>query len=93
MCKTPSKMHMYDMVKIDTIVFKGGGGVVSCFKYPDRIGLREHHTSQLIQPTEQFISFAVCGNNIFLLARYNLLFVGLHVLTTVNLLLTLRILQ
>ena len=29
MSKTPSKMHMYDMVKIDTIVFeivRGGGG-------------------------------------------------------------------
>ena len=30
MPKTPSKMHMYDMVKIDTIVFDS----------PDRIGLR-----------------------------------------------------
>ena len=31
MPKTPSKMHMYDMMKIDTIVFEiveGGGGVV-----------------------------------------------------------------
>ena len=28
MLKTPSKMHMYDMVKIDTIVFEiVGGGV------------------------------------------------------------------
>ena len=47
--KTPSKMHMYDMVKIDTIVFEivGGGGspppppprVVSYLKYPrsDRV--------------------------------------------------------
>ena len=28
MTKTPGKMHMYDMVKIDTIVFEivGGGG-------------------------------------------------------------------
>ena len=28
MPKTPGKMHMYDMVKIDTIVFEivGGGG-------------------------------------------------------------------
>ena len=29
MPKTPCKMHMYDMVKIDTIVFRdcrGGGG-------------------------------------------------------------------
>ena len=28
MPKTPAKMHMYDMVKIDTIVFEivGGGG-------------------------------------------------------------------
>ena len=34
MPKTPSKMHMYDMVKIDTIVFVivvGGGGA---FKAP-----------------------------------------------------------
>ena len=33
MLKTPSKMHMYDMVKIDTIVFEivGGGGA---FKPP-----------------------------------------------------------
>ena len=35
MSKTPSKMHMYDMVKIDTIVFE----IVSCLKYPgsDRV--------------------------------------------------------
>ena len=26
MIETPSKMHMYDMVKIDTIVFKIVGG-------------------------------------------------------------------
>ena len=33
MPKTPGKMHMYDMVKIDTIVFENvGGGVVSCLK-------------------------------------------------------------
>ena len=43
MPKTPGKMHMYDMVKIDTIVFEivgGGGGllkplppqIVSCLK-------------------------------------------------------------
>ena len=50
MPKTPSKMHMYDMVKIDTIVFEivgGGGGafkallprIVSCLKHPgsDRV--------------------------------------------------------
>ena len=29
-CVTPSKMHMHDMVKIDTIVFE----IVSCLKYP-----------------------------------------------------------
>ena len=38
---TPGKMHMYDMVKIDTIVFEIGGGggllkppprIVSCLK-------------------------------------------------------------
>ena len=43
MPKTPSKMHMYDMMKIDTIVFEivegGGGGlkpprIVSCLKHP-----------------------------------------------------------
>ena len=45
MPKTPSKMHMYDMVKIDTIDFEiVGGGVcfqsplpsriISCLKYP-----------------------------------------------------------
>ena len=31
MPKTPGKMHMYDMVKIDTIVFEivgGGGGLL-----------------------------------------------------------------
>ena len=36
MPRTPSKMHIYDMVKIDTIVFEivgGGGGVVNCLKY------------------------------------------------------------
>ena len=35
MPKTPGKMHMYDMVKIDTIVFEivGGGGLLG-------IGLR-----------------------------------------------------
>ena len=43
MPRTPGKMHMYDMVKIDTIVFEivgGGGGllkpppprIVSCLK-------------------------------------------------------------
>ena len=34
MPKTPGKMHMYDMVKIDTIVFEiiGGGG--GAFKAP-----------------------------------------------------------
>ena len=40
MPKTPSKMHIYDMVKINTSVFEivGGGGfpprIVSCLKYP-----------------------------------------------------------
>ena len=38
MNKTPGKMHMYDIVKIDTIVFEivweGGGGA---FKAPPRI--------------------------------------------------------
>ena len=44
MPKTPSKIHMHDMVKIDTTVFeilRGGGGafkaplprIVSCLKY------------------------------------------------------------
>ena len=33
MTKTHSKMHMYDMVKIDTIVFEGGGA----FKASPRI--------------------------------------------------------
>ena len=48
MPKTPSKMHMYDMMKIDTIVFEivGGGGlkapphrIVSSLKHPglDRV--------------------------------------------------------
>ena len=50
MPKTPGKMHMYDMVKIDTIVFEivwGGGGwfkapssrIISCLKWPgsDRV--------------------------------------------------------
>ena len=49
MPKTPGKMHMSDMVKIDTTVFEivgGGGGfkaspprIVSCLKYPgsDRV--------------------------------------------------------
>ena len=37
MPKTPGKMHMYDMVKIDTIVFEIVGGgllkpLVSCLK-------------------------------------------------------------
>ena len=44
--KTPSKMHMYDMVKIDKIVFEIVGGllpppprIVSCLKHPrsDRV--------------------------------------------------------
>ena len=45
MLKTPSKMHMYDMVKIDIVVFEivGEGEaykalppppIVSCLKYP-----------------------------------------------------------
>ena len=48
MPKTPGKMHMYDMVKIDTLVFEivGGGAfksppprIVSCLKQPgsDRV--------------------------------------------------------
>ena len=51
MPKTSSKMNMYDMVKIDTIVFEivGGGGlksppprIVSCLKYlgSDRVILQ-----------------------------------------------------
>ena len=44
MPKTPSKMNMYDMVKIDTIVFEivgAGLWIVSCLKYPgsDRVNL------------------------------------------------------
>ena len=50
MPKTPGKMHMYDVVKIDTIVCEivGRGTfkapphprIVSCLKYPGSIGLR-----------------------------------------------------
>ena len=53
MHKTPGEMHMYDMVKIDTIVFEivGGGGLLkptpppppgslAVRNSPDRIGLR-----------------------------------------------------
>ena len=47
MHKTPGEMHMYDMVKIDTIVFEivGGGkppppGSLAVRNSPDRIGLR-----------------------------------------------------
>ena len=38
MSKTPGKMHMYDMVKIDTIVFEivGGGGGLKPPPPPDR---------------------------------------------------------
>ena len=51
MLKTPSKIHMYDMVMIDTIVFEivwGGGcfcsppplpGLLAVCNSPDRIGL------------------------------------------------------
>ena len=49
MPETPGKMHMYDMVKIDTIVFEivGGGGLLkppppgslAVWNSPDRIGL------------------------------------------------------
>ena len=34
MPKTPSKMHMYDMMKIDTIVFEIVGGWGGAFKVP-----------------------------------------------------------
>ena len=34
MPKTPGKMHMYDMVKIDTIVFEIVGGVGEAFNAP-----------------------------------------------------------
>ena len=57
MPETPSKMHMYDMVKIEIIVFEivgGGGGafkappprIVSCRKYPgsDRVKFCRKHT-------------------------------------------------
>ena len=40
MSKTPGKMHMYDMVKIDTIIFEivgGGGGGGGALKAPPRI--------------------------------------------------------
>ena len=48
MPKTPGKIHMYDMVKIDTILFEivGGGllkpppGSLTVWNSPDRIGLR-----------------------------------------------------
>ena len=39
MPNTPSKMHMYDMVKIHTIVFEidgGGGGSFKALLPPDR---------------------------------------------------------
>ena len=39
MPKTPGKIHMYDMVKIDTIVFEivgGGGGLLKPPPPPDR---------------------------------------------------------
>ena len=38
MPKTPSKMHMYGMVKIDTTVFEivGGGGAFKAPPPPDR---------------------------------------------------------
>ena len=39
MPKTPGRMHMYDMVKIDTIVFEivgGGGGAFKAPPPPDR---------------------------------------------------------
>ena len=48
MPKTPGKMHMYDMVKIDTIVFEIVGGAfkvppppgsLAVGNSPDRIGL------------------------------------------------------
>ena len=38
MPKTPCQIHMYDMVKIDTIVFE----IVTVWNSPDRIGLTEH---------------------------------------------------
>ena len=47
MAETPGKMHMYDMVKIDTIVFEivvGGGGLLkppgslALWNSPDRKG-------------------------------------------------------
>ena len=34
MPKTPGKIHMYDMVKIDTIVFEIVGGGGGAFKAP-----------------------------------------------------------
>ena len=50
MPKTPGKIHMYDMVKIDMIVFEivGGGllkpppppGSLTVWNSPDRIGLK-----------------------------------------------------
>ena len=54
MPKAPSKMHMYDMVKIDTIVFEivGGGGllkpppwIVCCLKYPGSDRVKVPHGS------------------------------------------------
>ena len=39
MPETPGKMHMYDMVKIDTIAFEivgGGGGLLKPPPPPDR---------------------------------------------------------
>ena len=34
MSETPSKMHMYDMMTIDTTVFEIVGEALNFFKYP-----------------------------------------------------------
>ena len=64
MPKTPGKIHMYDMVKIDTIVFEivGGGAFKAPPPPPDRIGLSQIYYI-IIRLTHTYVCVCVDVNS------------------------------
>ena len=65
MRKAPSKMHMHDMVRIDTIVFRivvaggggGGEGSLAVSNTPDRIGLNLKFSGNIILTLNKIFLF------------------------------------